>query len=159
MNVEDWERQYLMLCRRYRRKKDTDECVSYYEYFSHFRYDSFVLALKSLKRANRYFPTPLEIENAYHGIDNREQGDRGEKQKCDHCNEGYVFFTIGDRPYSYANPCAYCRERSTVRQVVAKPDGSVWWAFVAAGKTDQGDRIYSADIGHLVEVKKAKANE
>ena len=153
MILDEWARQYGMLCKRYRRKIDNDECVSYYEHFGHFRYDLVVTALKGVKKESRYFPTPLEIENAYNVAHDNDGREKRERVQCDHCGStGFIFFSTIKSPYPYTQPCAHCTTRSIMKQVISKPDGSIWWAYFEEGKNKDGNPIYEANMGRLVEV-------
>lgn len=152
MSIEEWDIQYKQLCRRYRRRHDSGECVSYYEYFAHYEYPCVVEALKGIRKENKYFPTPLEIEKAYQIVYGSFQREKKERVECKYCdNVGFFFFSVAESPYKYCQPCAYCQKRSTMRQVVVKK-GVPYWAYKEVSKTERGEPIYEASLNRLVEL-------
>jgi len=152
IDLEEFEIYFKRLCRRFGKKINPEQCEVYFDCLQNCKGDRLEEAIERIIRSEKYFPTPGEIERVYLEIKRKTEL---EKEECDHCEGGFVFFLRGDQVC--ANPCAHCNEKC-ICPLVAKVGDAIFWASRRSTEKYEGDPVFISDLNGMKRMEGATYN-
>lgn len=153
ITLEEFERAFRGVYRRFGRKFNPEQCEEYYECLSRCNAERMQEAIDRIKRAEKYFPTPEDIEKTYIAIHLEKEASR--MSECEKCEGGHVFFERNGTVF--ANLCAHCNEES-VAPLVARVGETIFYAYQKTNQKYEGNPLYRSDLHNMEKIEGATYN-